>query len=697
MTKISNQDVYIVDTEVSDLDSIIGTDGNTTAKTTKNFLMGKLKAYFKSGLSPLTGGTLRFTEITYTGGLYATVEEMVNALDPFFTIDQYHVVVVTFNGAKSILKLQNVEVGLDKTPVVAGDFITMTSTIDAVLATGNTTNEAINFVDGTASANVNAYQAQFTDGSNNSYRMQSNGILSYNPAQNYTFWKLPVKPLQNVIFQTPLKDVGTYTVALATDIPTVESSSLSVTQEGSVITIELPVVSDIPSLIVNDLYIPTYADFLLGKTKGNGTASKPFTNTITYTAPTVYTTAPNTAIQNALDAYKGTGGKGTIADPTNPQLLGSIIQIEKGSGTYNFTGDFDYLDLKLQLKAGVIIGSTPIGEYLMDFTKFSTTKSHNPTIYIEEGAYIFCQKNGFKIVGGDFILGSEDKKTLNINGGNNNTGIVLIGNVESHTLFEVNGGSETYINGSFPNLVINSFIATRRGRMFVIKGNGRVLCQSAILYFLTEPNLVTITNTYSPIEIEGTGFIGIYNSDVTLNKTSLVTYNQLVSLDNSALFEAIDSKLVGDSVYLAYCKNISNTPVIRLDACKMYISTTNSFANTISGIWQNIILTNNNMPNTSINATTTEILPSSINTIGSKIIETLSSYTSKALASAVLPKGGAFIKVTYVSAVDLIAGVEYKITTVGTPSLGTLNTYFIATGSETGTGVGTLYERDIVI
>ena len=118
MTKISNQDVYIVDTEVSDLDSIIGTDGNTTAKTTKNFLMGKLKAYFKSGLSPLTGGTLRFTEITYTGGLYATVEEMVNAIDPFFTIDQYHVVVVTLNGAKSILKLQNVEVGLDKTPVI---------------------------------------------------------------------------------------------------------------------------------------------------------------------------------------------------------------------------------------------------------------------------------------------------------------------------------------------------------------------------------------------------------------------------------------------------------------------------------------------------------------------------------------------------------------------------------------------------
>ena len=146
MTKISNKDVYIVDTDVSDLDSIIGTDGNSTIKRTKNFSLGSLKDYFKSGLSPLTGGTLRFTEISYTGGLYASVHALVNALDPFFTIDQYHVVVVNLNGAKSILKLQNVGVGLNKTPVVAGDFISIKDvpatpvipTLDQVLLAGNT-------------------------------------------------------------------------------------------------------------------------------------------------------------------------------------------------------------------------------------------------------------------------------------------------------------------------------------------------------------------------------------------------------------------------------------------------------------------------------------------------------------------------------------------------------------------------------
>ena len=131
MAKISNDAIYIVDTDVSDLDSIIGTDGNTTKRRTKNFLLGQLKSYVKSGLSPLTGGVLRFTEITYTGGLYSTVEQMVNAINPFFTIEQYHVVVISLNGAKSILKLQNVEVGLDKNQVLASDFITLPTSVGA--------------------------------------------------------------------------------------------------------------------------------------------------------------------------------------------------------------------------------------------------------------------------------------------------------------------------------------------------------------------------------------------------------------------------------------------------------------------------------------------------------------------------------------------------------------------------------------
>ena len=80
MTKISNEVVYIIDNEISDLDIVIGSDGNTLNKQTKNFLLGKMKQYFVSGLSPLTGGTLRFSEIVYNGELYSTPEEVINSL-----------------------------------------------------------------------------------------------------------------------------------------------------------------------------------------------------------------------------------------------------------------------------------------------------------------------------------------------------------------------------------------------------------------------------------------------------------------------------------------------------------------------------------------------------------------------------------------------------------------------------------------
>ena len=47
----------------------------------------------------------------------------------------------------------------------------------------------------------------------------------------------------------------------------------------------------------------------------------------------------------------------------------------------------------------------------------------------------------------------------------------------------------------------------------------------------------------------------------------------------------------------------------------------------------------------------------------------------------------------FVSADDLVAGVEYQITTEGVPSLGAEGSYITATGSETGTGVGMYTER----
>lgn len=176
MTKISNDTVYIVDTDVSDLDSLIGTDGNTTAKRTKNFLLGKLKSYFISGLSPLTGGTLRFTEITYSGESYTTHAEVLNDLDPVFVIDQYHVVVVNLNGAKSILKLQNQSVGIDLPLVLTTDFIVLPTSTGIKGDAG----KGITSVSKTSTSGlIDTYTIVFTDASTTSFTL-TNGASGSN-------------------------------------------------------------------------------------------------------------------------------------------------------------------------------------------------------------------------------------------------------------------------------------------------------------------------------------------------------------------------------------------------------------------------------------------------------------------------------------------------------------------------------------
>jgi len=460
---------------------------------------------------------------------------------------------------------------------------------------------------------------------------------------------------------------------------TLLSTSLNITSTADEISIEIPIVSEIPALIVNSAY--TGLEEL-------GTASKPFKT-----------------IQGALDAYVGTGGRGTISDPTTPELLGSIIEVEKGIGQYNFSGDFDYRDLNIYLKGGATISSNPTGSWLMDFNSFSTTTTHNPRINIEEGAYLFCNKNGFRIVGGDFPADTINRKSLSISGNSKGTGIVLVGTLESDILFEIDENNLQYVNGGYQHLILNSFVSTNRGRMFVIKGNGKVTCDSNLVYFLNNPAITTITNTYPPIELRNSGKLILNKARVILGKTASVTYNQLLSTYDSSNIQAIDTIFEGDAEYFAYNNSVANTASVTLDSCKMYIITNTSFAGTISGIWANMLLTNNNMPNTEVNSTTTAIVASAVNTIGSKIIETLGVYSSKESAVvAGLPTGAKFLNKVDILAGSFTVGLEYKILTLGTTdftligaSANTVGLYFTASGAGTGTGTASLIRVDIVI
>jgi len=126
MGKINNEEIYAPDEIISDLDTFVGTNGDLESKPTKTFLLGRLKTYVLSGLSPETGGNLKISEYVYSGVL-TTPEEVVNEITPAVTILPYEIFMVSVNGTKSLLKLQDTVVGDGETPTDSSHYITMQS------------------------------------------------------------------------------------------------------------------------------------------------------------------------------------------------------------------------------------------------------------------------------------------------------------------------------------------------------------------------------------------------------------------------------------------------------------------------------------------------------------------------------------------------------------------------------------------
>ena len=122
MTKIKNTNAYPFDVTISDLDYVIGSDGDNLGKITRNYNIGDLRRYINSGLSPEVGGTLKVSEITYNGVL-TSPSEVANALDPDYEVLAYHLVFVNVNGQQFLLKLQDRFIGATSDAVTNEDFI----------------------------------------------------------------------------------------------------------------------------------------------------------------------------------------------------------------------------------------------------------------------------------------------------------------------------------------------------------------------------------------------------------------------------------------------------------------------------------------------------------------------------------------------------------------------------------------------
>lgn len=145
MSKINS--AYEQDGNFSDKDFLIGSNGDSSNKATKTYSLKNMQNYLLSGLAPLIGGTMRTTEIVYQGDVFTTYAEVINNLDPTFTVRQYHNVFVSIGDVKALLKLQDVEVGVGCVQVLDSDFVNFPIDFSNVYNT-------IETVNGTATAGI---------------------------------------------------------------------------------------------------------------------------------------------------------------------------------------------------------------------------------------------------------------------------------------------------------------------------------------------------------------------------------------------------------------------------------------------------------------------------------------------------------------------------------------------------------------
>ena len=169
--------------------------------------------------------------------------------------------------------------------------------------------------------------------------------------------------------------------------------------DGNRLEINMPASATIPAMYVNNRYIPTYKDFLNGGAKGLGTIAKPFTDTVNYTNSTTRTIIPNTAIQNALDAYAG-------GSRLNPARIGERIIIQNNNTGYTFTGDFNYTGLLMEIQGEVNVNPIVPNTYLVDMD--------NPANFNQvDGSYLFINLADGAILDVTNSLGFNNSGTTN--------------------------------------------------------------------------------------------------------------------------------------------------------------------------------------------------------------------------------------------------------------------------------------------
>ena len=497
-----------------------------------------------------------------------------------------------------------------------------------------------------------------------------------------------------------LKDIQENADELNVRVRTLVSDNLTITlTEDEEVRIETPMTATIPALYVNNLYVPTYNEWLTenkiqnGGTaisgfifRGKGSLAQPFANSITY--PLLggsATITADTAIQNALDAYVGTGTR------LSPELSGQKIIIQDNTGSYNFTGNFGYSNLYVKIEGNVLSTTTGYiidADNILHFNNVDTV-----TVEILSGALFQIQGLGFNNPGSTVATNNfVNTKTINLLG-------------EGYIFTDTNNINNYIINSD----ILETGNNNDGGLTFDIKCNIRAVYQgvykiggvSRIDFYnvVQSGDLGLAVNTSLKAFNQIGGQVRIFNTSTVIfegvGRSNAFTFEPSTTYSTTLLCSGNSFQGFATTMFNKLNNNTCSFSVVNSQSSIMI---TNVFDST--NLWT-LNFRENTFTSGVIDFTKVDLTQgnniSSINTIGNNVIESLRVYSSKANAKlAGIGENSLFLKRNVYNAVDLIAGVEYKVVTPGSPSLGAVGSFFTATGSETGTGTASLETREIL-
>lgn len=444
---------------------------------------------------------------------------------------------------------------------------------------------------------------------------------------------------------------------------TINSNTLKINIENNVLSLDLPESSQIPALYVNNLYIPSYSEWVNAggnlvsnpsfKYKGEGTLSKPFTDSINYTSSTSYTIDNNTSIQNALDAYVGDTG---IYSRLNPEKSGQQIIIQKNNTIYTFTGDFNYSSLNLLIQ-GYVVCTTTGWLVNMDNPLYFDSNSSFITIRVDdEGILQLTDSLGFKNSGNtSSTFPSFDTGRIGY----------LLGNGEIYSSYNGVDVLNRYIinsDGNFNDLNLHFQVKCRLRAdyqgIYLAKNYARYdfynTIQSGMYLGSVNINLQAFRMTGGLVRFYENGAITI--SSQTSSRTYGITFEPENDGIGYCRFELNSAKIGYTCKYLFSKLNDENVEFLAFNSVGVGSTTFPLGSNLIiNGLFENAGFTPWNVEFrncvyqfTGIDHNRVDLtngnLISSVNTIGSNVIETLVVYNNRANAIAAgVPLYSAFL------------------------------------------------------